>query len=167
MRSNPKLRLHLHILCAAALCPFGTSTWWSNSLIMLACHMNTKDEAMLTSSSEHSCGRLPHCTLNNVLYLIIESSISSFLITQAQAQTPHLRLSLLFSWSCNLLLGQWNDNTGHWCYNGATLILISLQGSNHTLLNVSSHFWCNCICDACTRTSIVAGVIAAVILSTQ
>lgn len=94
---NLRLRLHLHLLLAAALCPLGTSTWRSNSLIMLTCHASTKDEAMLTSSSEYSHGRLPHCTLNNVLYLIIECGtfiLFNYTGTSSNTSTGTVRFSL-------------------------------------------------------------------------
>lgn len=51
-----------------------------------------KDEPMLTSFSECSHSRQPHCGLYNVLHVIIESNIVILLIT------PHLkRLAFVLS----------------------------------------------------------------------
>lgn len=118
-----RLRLHLRLLFA----PLGTSTWWSNSLIMLACHVSTKDEATLTSSSECSHCRLPHCALNNVLYLIIESStFILFLITQAQVLTPHLGLCL---YCCLHVAARLHLEWGYWS------LLVRLTAESSTLVH--------------------------------
>lgn len=92
----------LHLLAHLALPPDEVIHW-----SCFACHVSTKDEAALTSSSEYSHG-LPHCALNNVLYLIIKSG--TFILynnTGTSSNTSPGTVSLLLSsCSCTASLSQ-------------------------------------------------------------
>lgn len=103
--SNPRRRLHLRL---PAYCSCFTRP--SDSLTALARHADTKDEAMLTSSSERSHRRLAHCAWNNAPYLIIEFStfiLFNYTGTSSNTSPGTLLLSLLLSsCSCKASLSQ-------------------------------------------------------------